>query len=112
MAKTTLTILWTQDNKITLEKMIGMYARNAVRNGWWDAVRVVLWGASSALAGGDAEVRQFLKDLMNADVAVHACKACADDLGVTETLESIGVTVEYWGVGLTEAIKDGTLLTV
>ena len=112
MDDNTLTILWTQDNKVTLSEMVGMYARNAVKHGWWDAVRIVLWGASSKLAGDDREVRDLLEGLMAAGVSIHACKACADDLGVTETLESIGVKVEYWGTGLTEAIKSGHLLAV
>ena len=112
MDNNTLTILWTQDNKVTLTEMVGMYARNAVKHGWWGAVQVVLWGASSKLAGEDQEVRDFLEELMATGVSIHACKACADDLGVTERLESIGVKVEYWGTGLTEAIKSGHLLSV
>ena len=112
MENSTLTILWTQDNKVTLAEMVGMYARNAVKRGWWEAVRIVIWGASTRLAGEDGEVRDFLQGLMAAGVGIHACKACADDLGVTEVLESIGVKVEYWGTGLTETIKSGHLLTV
>jgi hypothetical protein len=48
-------------------------------------------------------------------VGVHiaACKACADQLGVTETLEELGSEVIYWGVPLTDLLKnDEKLITI
>ncbi|MCP3953978.1 MAG: DsrE family protein, partial [Desulfobacterales bacterium] len=37
-------------------------------------------------------------------------KACADQLGVTETLEGLGIEVIYWGVPLTELLKNNEKL--
>jgi len=46
-------------------------------------------------------------------VTVSACKACADQLGVTEALEEVGIEVKYWGEPLTEVLKAGEeLLTI
>ncbi len=42
-----------------------------------------------------------------------ACKGCADQLGVTEQLEALGVEVIYWGVELTEVLQnDEKLITI
>lgn len=52
---------------------------------------------------------------MTAETGVHitACKACADQLGVTAELENLGIEVKYWGKPLTRLLKDDeTLLTV
>jgi len=43
---------------------------------------------------------------MHAGVKVSACKACADQLGMTETLHSLGIEVKYWGQGLTDILQD------
>lgn len=44
---------------------------------------------------------------MHVGVKVSACIACADQLGVTDKLRELGIEVKGWGVGLTEALKDG-----
>jgi len=50
---------------------------------------------------------------LKAGVHVTACKACADQLGVTEALEGLNVEVKYWGAPLTEILKNKeNLLTV
>ncbi|MGO9121876.1 MAG: hypothetical protein ACLQPD_30225 [Desulfomonilaceae bacterium] len=54
-----------------------------------------------------------LKELITAGVHVSACKACADELGVTQALVGLGIEVKYWGTPLTEIIKSGQpLLTI
>jgi hypothetical protein len=46
-------------------------------------------------------------------MTISACKACADQLGVTDKLETMGIEVKYWGEPLTELIKKTAhLLTV
>jgi hypothetical protein len=54
-----------------------------------------------------------MKSLLRAGVKVSACRACADQLGVTELLESLGIEVILWGVPLTEVLKgDDKLITI
>jgi hypothetical protein len=36
---------------------------------------------------------------------MHCCKACADQLGVTDALKNLGIEVKYWGEPLTELLK-------
>ena len=56
---------------------------------------------------------RVLEEALDAGVHITACKACADQLGVTETLEKMNVEVKYWGEPLTKILKSGeTLLTI
>jgi len=111
--KTHLYILWTSADPITAEKMIFMYAMNSLIHGWWEDVTLIIWGASAKLVGEDTAIQERVKEALEAGVHVTACKACADQLGVTETLEDLGVEVRYWGISLTEVLAgEGKLLTV
>ena len=101
----TLTILWATGETVTSEKMVLMYALNAKKRGWWENVSVIIWGASAQLVGEHAQIRGGVRDLLEAGVRVSACKACADQLGVTSTLEAAGVEVKYWDEGLTELLR-------
>ncbi|MFQ3293639.1 MAG: hypothetical protein ACI8VE_000702, partial [Natrialbaceae archaeon] len=37
---------------------------------------------------------------------LEACRACAEDYGVAEDLEDLGIAVEYMGDPLTNYLKD------
>jgi hypothetical protein len=46
-------------------------------------------------------------------IYVTACKACADQLGVSEILEAHDIDVQYLGTALTNVLKnDEKLLTI
>ena len=102
-----LSILWTSDNKDTFFNMLSMYAINSKVNKWWDEVNVIIWGAPARLTGGDTQVQSEIREMISQGVSVEACKECADNLGVTERLEKLGVNVRYMGLPLTETIKQG-----
>jgi hypothetical protein len=105
-----LNILWTTDNKDTVFNMLSMYATNSVKNKWWDEVNVIIWGASAKLVGNDTQVQTEVKEMLARGVTVEACKACSDNLGVTEKLIRMGVNVRYMGNPLTEYLKSGDKL--
>ncbi len=105
-----LNILWTTDNKDTIHNMIAMYAINARKNKWWDQVNVIIWGASAKIAGMDTTVQTEILEMLNIGVSVEACKACAENYGVAEALEKLGVKVRYMGQPFTEYIKKGEKL--
>jgi len=108
-----LYILWTNADPITADKMVFMYGLNAFKLGWWKKVTSIIWGSPAQLAGENAEIKDKIKELLSAGVTVSACKACADQLGVTEALEEVGIEVKYWGEPLTELLKSGEkLLTI
>lgn len=93
--------------------MVFMYAFNAKKQGWWEEITVVIWGASAWLAGNNELVQLKIKELIGGGVKVEACKACADDLGVSSKLETLSVEVKYRGQPLTKVLKSNAkLITV
>ncbi len=111
--KTTLYILWTNDNIITSEKMVFMYAINSMRYGWWENVTLIIWGATAKLVAENERIQVLIAEARENGVYVTACKACADQLGVSEILEALGIDVEYLGIPLTNVLKnDEKLITV
>ena len=111
--KTTLYILWTNDNIITSEKMVFMYAINSMRFGWWENVTLVVWGATAKLVAENGRIQELIAEARENGVYVTACKACADQLGVSEILEAHGIDVEYLGIPLTNVLKnDEALITI
>jgi len=108
-----LYVLWTNDNLITAEKMVFMYTVNSLVRGWWEEVTLIIWGATAKLVGENADIQKKVREAMDAGVHVTACKACSDQLGVTQTLEDLKIEVKYWGAPLTEIIAKGEkLLTI
>ena len=111
--KTTLYILWTNDNFITSEKMVFMYALNAKRKGWWENVTLVVWGAPAKLVAENERIQELIAEARENQIYVTACKACADQLGVSEVLETHGIDVQYLGTALTNILKnDEKLITI
>lgn len=111
--KTHLYVLWTNGDPITADKMVFMYTINSLIHGWWEKVTLIVWGTPAKLVSEDAAIQKKVKEAVDAGVHVTACKACADQLGVTETLKKLNIDVKYWGGPLTEILKSGeTLLTL
>ena len=108
-----LYILWTSADKITAEKMVFMYAINARKRDWWERVTIIIWGGPAQLVSEDREIQDKIEEAKLEGVHLTACRACADQLGVTEKLEAMGIEVIYWGAPLTELLKnDEKLLTI
>ena len=115
MSKKTLHILWVNDNPITAENMVFMYATNSLLQGWWKKVHLIIWGATVKLICEDAKLQELLKKFHNAGGNVSACKRCAENLGCLEQIEKVeGVDeVFYIGEAFTKILKDDEkLLTV
>jgi hypothetical protein len=108
-----LYILWTNADLITSEKMVMMYGINSKINNWWDDITIIIWGATVKLAAENAVLQEKIRQALHVGVNVSACKACADQLGVSGALEELGVEVKYWGGDLTEILKENEkLLTI
>ena len=105
--------MWTNDNPITAEKMVFMYTINSLAHGWWDNVTLIIWGATVKLVVKDDHIQALIKDALAAGVHITACKACANQLGVTDTLEKLQIEVKFWGQPLTAILKGNErLITV
>lgn len=113
MKKEKLYILWTNADEITSEKMVFMYAINAMKFGWWKEITIILWGAPNKVVADSGLIREKIKEAKEIGVHVSACKSCADQLGTTDLLEDLDIEVKYWGEGLTDILKaDEKLLSI
>lgn len=101
-----LYVLWTNADLVTTEEMVFLYTVNAKKKGWFDSVTLIIWGATATLTAQNKTIQEKIKAMIDEGVDVRACKKCADDVGATSNLEALGVTVEYYGVPLTEILKD------
>ena len=105
-----LHILWTNDNPITAEKMVFMYSINSVIRGWWEKVTIIIWGAATLLVNENTDIQKKVREAQEKGIHMIACRACADQLGVTESLEKHGIEVDYTGELLTNILKSGKAL--
>ena len=108
-----LVVLWTSGDREVALKMVFMYTHNAMKNTWWDDITLVVWGPSAKLLTEDEELQGYMDKIIEAGVTVKACKGCADQYGVSDKLEELGITVVYIGKELTDYIKEGReILTI
>jgi hypothetical protein len=107
-----LVTIWASgDREVALHSCL-MYTHNSKKKGWWDEVRLIVWGPSAPLLVGDAELQDKIKTMQRDGVELLACKACADRYGVSEHLAALGIKVLYVGELLTEMLQtDWTVLT-
>mgnify|MGYP006291001309 CR=1 FL=1 len=100
-----LVVLWTSGDPEVAEKMVFMYVYNAKKYEWWQEITFIIWGPSSKLLAENDSLQQQLKKMKEEGIKLEACKACADQYGVTGKLEELGVKVKYMGQPLTDYIK-------
>lgn len=106
-------ILWTTNNKETAMHMVLLYAHNAKLKDWMEEVTVLVWGASQQLIVQDKEIQEKIKAMINDGVKVVACLKCADNMEITDSLNSCNIDVFYTGEYLSNWIKSGdTVITV
>jgi len=111
--KDKLAVLWTSGDKEVAEQMVFMYTLNAKLYEWWKEITLIIWGASSRLLSEDSDLQDQVRKMKEVGIKLLACKRCADNLGVTEKLEKLGVEVIYMGQLFTQILKDDIkLLTI
>ena len=114
MTPHTLHILWTNDNPVTAENMVFMYATNSLRKKWWENVHIIIWGVNAKLVVESEKLQELIRIFQAEGGQVSACKRCAENLGVLEKLEAIGdIDILYIGEQFTKILKSGeTVLSV
>lgn len=100
-------IIWSSPDPDVADNLAFMYAHNSLKRLWWDRVRLIIWGPSAKLAAEDTHIQSRLQEMMEDGVEVWACRACADNYGVSDVLERIGVDVIYVGESTTDMLKQG-----
>lgn len=104
---TKLAIVWSSADREVAISNTFMYARNSLKNAWWEKVCLIVWGPSAKLLVQDDELQQLIQELLREGVEVMACKRCSDMFGVSRQLEAIGINVQYVGAVLTKMLKEG-----
>jgi hypothetical protein len=102
-----LVVIWSSGDREVAFSMVFMYTKNSKLKGWWDQVRLVVWGPAAKLLANDLGLREELKQVQDAEVELLACKACSDMYGVSDQLTELGINVKYMGQPLTDMLKDG-----
>ena len=97
MEKNTLVVLWSSGDRDVALKVAFMYTLNAKKKGWWENVRLIIWGPAALLLSMDRELREYVIKIREAGVVLEACITCADMYGVSDDLRSIGVDVKKMG---------------
>ena len=106
MGSKLLVIIATGDKEKALAGL--MYARNVIKYGWLKNAKVVFFGPSEQLIVNDEEFANKAREIA-ALTDCFACKAISDDQGVSQSLEEVGVKVEYVGNIISNLIKEGHL---
>lgn len=101
-----LNILWTNDNVLTAEHMVLLYASNTMKKKLWNDITVIIWGASAKLVSENTHIQSLIKEAQEQGVKFTGCVVCADSLGTTQTLTDLGIELIGWGKPLTEIIKN------
>ena len=83
-----------------------MYAKNTIKYGWLEDVRVIFFGPSENLLVGDSDVTASANELAGLREPV-ACKFLSDRDGISERIESLGISVDYVGSMIADLVKDG-----
>jgi len=102
----TLVVVWSSGDREVATKMAFLYTLNAKRRDWWKHVTLIVWGPSAKLLTEDSELQGRIEEMREAGVGLKACKACSDSYGVSESLEKLGVEVQYMGEPFTQILKD------
>lgn len=105
--KTKLGLIWVTGDREAALHMIFMYGHNSKKLVWWDKVRLIVWGPSAKLLSEDQELQERVKQMAADGVQVWACKACADQYGVSQALETMGIRVTYVGETVTKMLQSG-----
>lgn len=107
-----LYLVWCAADREVALNMVFMYGLNSRLKGWWDEVRLLVWGPSARLLAEERGLQEDLEDLKAAGVELWACKACADRYGTAEALAALGLRVFPVGEDFTRTLQGGwTVLT-
>ena len=101
-----LVVLWTSGDIEVAKNMVFMYTLNAKMHKWWENITFIIWGPSSKLLSENKDLQKQIEKFIENDIEVLACKACADQYGVSKKLSKLGIDVKYMGKPLTNYIKD------
>jgi len=102
-----LCVVWSSGDPEVAWNLVFMYVFNAKKQGWFDEVNLVVWGASAGLLRDDPEMQAEIQAMQEVGVVTEACIVCARRYDAVETFESIGIDVKGMGEPLSNRLKAG-----
>jgi len=101
-----LVVLWTSGDPDVAHRVALMYTHAAKTAGWFEEVRLIVWGPSQRILVGDKDLKAKLAAMRKDGVVVEACIACAESYGIVEDLRQLELPVKPMGPPLTAYLKD------
>ncbi len=103
--KNRISILWTSGDPAVAEHVVMPYSFYSKKAGWFDDVRLIVWGPSSKLLSENEDLQKKIVELQEAGVKVEACVMCADSYGVSDKFREMGIEVIPMGQPLSDRLK-------
>jgi len=100
-----LAVVWTSGDPDVAHRVCLMYTNAAKNAGWFEEVKLVVWGPSARLLAGDKDLQAKIKKMMGDGILVQACVVCADSYGVSESIRQMGIEVKPMGKPLSDMLK-------
>jgi hypothetical protein len=100
-----ISILWTSGDPAVAEHVVMPYSLYSKKAGWFDEVRLIVWGPSSKLLSESEVFQKKIAELQEAGVKVEACLVCADSYGVSDQFREMGIEVIPMGKPLSDRLK-------
>lgn len=100
-----LCVVWSSGDPDVAHRVCLMYTHAAKTAGWFNEVRLVVWGPSAQLLAGDKDLQAKLAAMQADGVELQACVACADSYGVSDNLRAMGIEVKGMGKPLTDMLQ-------
>ena len=90
-----IVVVWALKSPEVVREMVLAHTRDFKLRGFWDQVRLVMWGPSVTLFAKDEALQAELEELKNSGVEVQICKRSADGYDVTDKIASLKSDLVY-----------------
>ena len=101
-----IAVIWALKNPEVAKEMVLDNIRNFKLRGFWDQVRLVMWGPSVTLFAKDEELQSELAELKKIGVEVQICKRSTNGYDVTDKIASLKSDLFYMEDPFTEYNKE------
>ncbi|MDA3860249.1 MAG: hypothetical protein PF445_03395 [Melioribacteraceae bacterium] len=105
MASKIVVIISTSD--VEKARTGAMYAKNALKHGWMEDVKIFIFGPAQKLLLEDIELQKFVKEVSELKETPIVCQYISERDGNSKDLKKIGVEVKPVGRLISEFINDG-----
>lgn len=106
MAKENLLIVISTSEADSIMKFPLLYGGVSIPRGYWKRVHIMFWGESIITLHETEKLQNMVEDMQGVGVEFSSCVVCAEEYGVVDELEALGIPCEHTGELLTQALKD------